>query len=395
MRQPEVSARRLSAIHVVAGLAPAHGGPSYSVPRLCEALASADVRTTLLSVAAAGGAASEASDRGYRECSSAWDYAQTPLLRSLRRSSGLARALRAGGADIIHNHGLWLMPNVEAGWAAARAAAPLVVSPRGMLAPAALAFSRRRKQAFWALLQSGVVRRSACLHATSESEYREIRAFGLVNPVAIIPNGIDLPAPPVSRARPGGGRTVLSLGRIHPKKGLDQLLYAWADVEPRHPGWRLRVVGPREDGHADELGALAASLGLARVTIDGPLYGDAKWAAYHAADLFVLPSRNENFGVAAAEALAAGTPVVATRGAPWNGLETEACGWWVEPGREALAAALGDAMALPRETLTGMGERGRVWMERDFSWDRVARDMLGVYEWLAGRAGRPATVRLD
>src|SRR5207302_10654584 len=123
------------------------------------------------------------------------DSARVPVLRGLRRSSGLSKALEraAPATDVIHNHGLWLMPNVAAGWAAARARRPLVVSPRGMLAPAALAFSALKKRAFWRLLQGPAVRQAACLHATSEQEYQEIRAFGLANPVAIIPNGIDLP----------------------------------------------------------------------------------------------------------------------------------------------------------------------------------------------------------
>jgi glycosyltransferase involved in cell wall biosynthesis len=388
---------RLRAVHVVAGLDVAHGGPSYSVPRLCEALAAASMETTLLAVAGADGGERDTSDTGYRERRFAWDYARLPLLRGLRRSSGLSAALHraAGSAGVIHSHGLWLMPNVEAGRAAARARTPLVVSPRGMLAPAALAFSPLKKRAFWHLLQGPAISAAACLHATSEEEYGEIRDFGLAQPVAIIPNGIDLPAPDgEAAAAAGAGRTVLSLGRIHPKKNQGALLRAWAELEPGHPAWRLRIVGPGEAGHDGELRALAARLGLTRVSIEAPVYGDAKFAIYRTADVFVLPTLNENFGLTVAEALASGTPVISTKGAPWRGLATEGCGWWIEHGEGPLATALARAMAMPRDALKAMGAKGRLWMERDFSWDRVAGDTVALYRWLAGAADMPATVRL-
>jgi glycosyltransferase involved in cell wall biosynthesis len=386
------------AIHVVAGLEAADGGPSYSIPRLCQALAAAGTRTTLLSVAGAGEGSRETAQDNYSDRRFPWDYANAPILRELRCSSGLGRALReaAAAGDIVHNHGLWLMPNVQSGRAAVRAGKPFVVSPRGMLAPAALVFSRLKKRAFWRLLQAPVVRRAVCLHATSEAEYREIRAFGLRNPVAVIPNGIDLPEQPATR---GSGddreRIVLSLGRIHPKKGLDRLLHAWARLEPVHPSWRLRIVGPSEDRYADALRALALSLGLARASVEGPLYAGAKQAAYAAADLFVLPSLNENFGLTVAEALSAGIPVVASKGTPWSGLDAERCGWWVEDSTDALAAALTRAMAMPCEVLQAMGRRGQAWMAREFSWNRVARDMTHVYGWLARGGPRPDAVRLD
>jgi glycosyltransferase involved in cell wall biosynthesis len=287
------------------------------------------------------------------------------------------------------------MPNVDAGRAALRAGKPLIVAPRGMLAPAALAFSHTKKRIFWALLQGEVVRRASCIHATSEQEYDEIREFGLKNPIAIIPNGIDVPElDSHSTAATGCGRIVLSLGRIHPKKGLDRLVRAWACVESAHPEWRLRIVGPDELGHAGELTRLAAELKTQRVSIEASVAGDPKTVVYREADFFVLPSLNENFAITVAEALAAGTPVIATKGAPWHGLAREGCGWWIDHGVESLSAALANAMVMTREALQAMGAKGRAWMARDFSWDRVARDMLEVYRWLALRGELPSTVRL-
>jgi glycosyltransferase involved in cell wall biosynthesis len=196
-------------------------------------------------------------------------------------------------------------------------------------------------------------------------------------------------------AAPAVERVVLSLGRIHPKKGLGRLVHAWSKVEAGYPGWRLKIAGPPELGHDNELRALAVSLGLTRISIEGPIYGEARTAAYQDADVFALPTLNENFGLTVAEALAAGTPVISTKGAPWRGLEAEGCGWWVEQGVEPVAAALAQAMAFPREGLKAMGVRGRAWMARDFSWDRVARDMLDVYRWLVEGGKPPPSIRLD
>jgi glycosyltransferase involved in cell wall biosynthesis len=388
--------QRLVVAQVVAGLDPTHGGPSYSVPRLCAALGDAGAEVTLFSVAGKGQGASDGNGPGYRDRSFRWDFASAPLLRELRLSSGLAAALRSdiSGVQVLHNHGLWLIPNVESGWAARSSETPYVVSPRGMLASAALAFSNFKKRAFWTCLQGAVLRRASCLHVTSDAEYHDVRAFGLTNPVAIIPNGIDVPEPVVLPHEPSGRRTILSLGRIHPKKGLERLVRAWATIERDHPACWLRIAGPPEDGHDAMLRALGESLGVARLSIEPPIYGEQRTAAYRDADLFVLPTLNENFGVTVAEALAAGTPVVATDGAPWPALEPEGCGWWIAQGVEPLAAILDRALAMPRERLKAMGAKGRDWMIRDFSWDRVAREMMATYRWLIDRGDPPASVRL-
>lgn len=393
-----MSARPRSArvLHVIAGLEARHGGPSYSVPRLCAALAALQVDTTLATVAEAGAAPSAMARDGYREIREGWDMARAPLFGKLRLSTGLTRALEAvvPSVDVVHNHGLWLMPNVAAARVARRAAKPFVLSPRGMLAPEALAFSRRTKQVFWRLLQGPALGDLACLHVTSLQERDETRAFGLTAPVAVIPNGVDLPelrgARPVPR---DGRREVLYIGRLHPKKSIDMLIEAWARLAPeRRQGWRLRIVGPSEGGYGGALRNLAAARALTEVVIEPPIYGPAKFDAYRQADLFVLATRNENFGLTVAEALASETPAISTRGAPWEGLETERCGWWPTYGIEPLAAALDVALMLPASELRAMGARGRAWIARDFSWRAAAERLIGVYAWLRNGGEPPAAI---
>jgi glycosyltransferase involved in cell wall biosynthesis len=233
------------------------------------------------------------------------------------------------------------------------------------------------------------MRRASLLHATSEQEYRDIRAFGLRQPVVIVPNGIDLPAPVKRRERPSHLRTLLYLGRIHPIKGIEILLRAWQPLAARHPDWQLRIVGPDSDSHQASLERLARQLGLDRITFAGPRFGADKQTEYAAADLYVLPSFTENFGMTVAEALAQGTPVVTTTGTPWAALREHGCGWMVTPDVDGLVSALDEALSQEPARLAEMGERGRAWMEHEFSWQRVATDFERAYRWLISGGTAP------
>ena len=380
-------------VQVVASVADEAAGPSYSVSRLCSSLAKKGAHVELQTV---GPRQASARD-GYRHETWEQDCSRLPILSRLYLSRGLHSALQASSsaADVLHGHGLWLMPNVYPGWVARRAGKPLVISPRGMLGGAALQFSRVPKQIFWRGLQASAVRGAKCLHATSQQEHDEIREFGLRNPIAIIPNGIDIPAyDPVPKANPGL-KTVLYLGRLHPKKGIDQLIAAWASVEERHPGWQLEIVGPLTGSYPNELRKMMVEADIKRARLAGPLYGADKAKAYQRSDLFVLPTLNENFGNTIAESLSVGVPVITTKGAPWQGLEARKCGWWIDHGVTPLASALDQAMSLDSDRLAEMGRAGHLWMESDFSWESVASSMLSVYRWLSGKGDRPSCVVLS
>jgi glycosyltransferase involved in cell wall biosynthesis len=379
----------LRVVQVAAGLDEPGAGPSLSVRSLAAGLQDGGAEVELHCVRDWRG--EPRPGPGPEPIRHRQDFATVPVLKALCLSGDLRRALNqaAAQADILHAHGLWLMPNVYPAWACRRAGKPFVLSPRGMLGEAALAFSAGRKRAFWRLLQASALADAACLHATAETERDEIRAMGLGNPVAVIPNGVDVPPPAPGSARE---RAVITLGRIHPKKGLSNLVQAWAAIEPRFPDWRLRIVGPDENGHADQLRAQAAEAGLRRVSIEPALYDEAKTAALQVASLFVLPTLNENFALTVAEALAAGTPVIATKGAPWAGLASRGAGWWIDIGPEPLIAALTEAMSAPPERLAAMGAAGRTWMSESFSWTSVAGEMRAVYDWLAGEGQPPASV---
>ena len=375
--------RVIKSVHVVPHIDQEAAGPSYSVPRLCESLAARGHEVELSCLAARGEIPRVALDL----------HAQWPILGRFAISPSLARALRdkAGRVDIVHNHSLWSMVNVAAGWVVPGKRAKLVTSPRGTLSPWALSRSKWVKRFLWPL-QRRALARADLLHATSEVEYGEIRAQGFTAPVAVVPNGIDLPILP-EQVRTTDVRTLLFLGRLHPTKCVDRLLHAWQTLQHQHPEWRLVVAGRGEPAHVRDLKNLAATLNLHRVSFPGPLYGADKAEAYFDAELFVLPSHSENFGMVVAEALAHACPAVVSRGAPWSGLEIEGCGWWVEHDVAHLTQALAAAMSLPAEQLASMGGRGRAWVERDFGWDSVAQRMDAAYRWLVSDGELPAWVR--
>ncbi|MBN8716009.1 glycosyltransferase [Thermomonas sp.] len=369
-------------LHVVPHISAEASGPSYSVPRLCQALAEEGHAVRLSCLGAGRPVPGVQLDV----------HPQWPVARRFAISPAHARALAhaADEVDIVHNHSLWSMVNVAAGWVVPGKRARLVVSPRGTLSSWALGHSRWRKRLLWPL-QRRVLAQADLLHATSEEEYREIRALGFNAPVAIVPNGIDVPE--LLRPEPvRGTRTLLFLSRLHPKKGIDRLLDAWAALEGEFPEWQLVIAGKGEPAHEAEVKAQAARLGLQRVRFPGPLYGQDKAAAYRAADLFVLPTHSENFGMVVAEALAHGCPAIVSKGAPWSGLEQEGCGWWIEHDVPTLQASLARAMALPVEALRAMGLRGREWMLREYGWASVARRLSACYRWMLEGGDVPAWV---
>ena len=310
----------------------------------------------------------------------------------VRRGSDEARRFRqaVGDAapDLVHDHGLWLPTNHAAALAARRQRVPYVVSARGMLEPWARRHRRLKKALAWWAYQRRDLASAAVLHATAASEAENLRELGLRAPIAVIPNGVEVPETPADLAGLSGrARRALFLSRVHPKKGLPLLLDAWAEVRPA--GWELVVVGPDEGGHRAELAAQAARLEIAEVRFEEAVPDAAKWDLYRGADLFVLPTHSENFGVVVAEALAAGVPALTTVGAPWRELRDHECGWWTEVGVRPIAEALRDATSRSDAERAAMGARGRALVAERYGWDGIAAQMRDVYEWALGQRPSP------
>jgi glycosyltransferase involved in cell wall biosynthesis len=381
-------------LHVVAGLSPAGGGLSELVPRFATEAARQGHDVTIATVAAPGDtlstAAEAAADAGVR----IMRFAPSPP-RAVYCSWTMARGMGdlAAAADIVHVHSQWTFPV----WCGARAALvagrPLVMSPQGAFDPVRLAHSAWKKAAV-AGIDRSLVQRATVIHAASAAEEQWIRTFaagrggrGRVPPVWRIPMGVDMPATTARPPRPDGRpRTVLAIGRLHPLKGLDLLVAAWGEVarSTAAAGWNLVIAGPDEQGSRAMLEEAIREEAIPRVTLAGPVHGEAKARMLADADLFVVPSRSENFGLVVPEALAAGLPVIATRGAPWSEIDG-VCGWWVEVGVSPIAAALTDAIRRSDAERVALGERGRELVKRTYRWDVVGREMTALYAACTGR----------
>jgi glycosyltransferase involved in cell wall biosynthesis len=242
--------------------------------------------------------------------------------------------------------------------------------------------------------QGAILRSASLFVATATKEMESIRKLNLNQPVAVIPNGVDIV--PLHRCNDSQKeiKQLLFLSRIHPIKGLHDLVEAWALV--RQSGWKITIAGGDECGYREKVEDLIRDKGLeADFEFLGYVEGKQKQACFNDADVFILPTYSENFGIAIAEALANGLPVITTTGAPWEDLVKYRCGWWVPPGVQGISSALVEMLKCDLETLREMGKRGRQLVLDQFSWNTIGIAALEVSKWSLNQSRpRPGCVHL-
>ena len=371
---------------------------------------------------------------------------------ALGRSGQLRARLLAEPADLLYRSGLWKWPSRYALEWSRQHDKPEIVATHGMLDPWAVKNSAWKKRLALLLYEREHLGRAACIRALCEAEARAIRAFGLKNPIAIIPNGIDLPAipnaenpkvesknefqlslaremaPPISSgsvsAFAGGRKTLLYLGRIHPKKGLVNLIRAWDSNRKSQIGgpssvvsgpsseWTLAIAGWDQGGHEAELKRLCDELGIAwqdvrgqksdfsvsafqrfSVLFLGPQFGEDKATCYRNCDAFILPSFSEGLPMVILEAWAYGKPVLMTPECNLpEGFAANAA-FRIETNVESIAQGLRELFETPSAERQALGDNGRRLVAEKFAWPKIAAEMRSVYEWVLGSGPKPGCVQ--
>jgi glycosyltransferase involved in cell wall biosynthesis len=328
----------------------------------------------------------------------------TPLPpRAFGYAPALVGLLDRSGLDVIHVHGLWMYSSLASMRWNSRSRRPRIVSPHGMLDPWAMRHSAWKKRLANALYERAHLAGAACLHALNEAEMRAFRGAGLTNPVCVIPNGIDLPdcrpsSAPAWADRIGDRRVLLFLGRLHPKKGLVNLIRACTRVQRQSAArdWALVIAGWDQGEHERELRNLVEELSLERfVHFVGPQFHEAKAASYALAEAFILPSFSEGLPMTVLEAWSYGLPVLMTEACNLPEGISAGAALPIEPHPAGIAQGLSDLFAMSDAERSKMGARARSLAVERFSWPSIALQMKEVYEWVGGLRAIPSTVTLD
>ena len=400
MVEKEAEARKATSVwlQVASHLDPRFGGLSTAVPALAASAESAGPHLAPLAVFC--GPTEDISHIAARQ------------LHAFRFPHGRGRWMRekalqdqlrdlVESADGVHIHGVWAEYCSIAAHLSRAAGKPYLVAAHGMLESWALQQKRLRKTLYSALIERPNLREASCLQALTAAEIDDYRRYGLTNPVAVIPNGVDVPdavtpdifleAFPQLRGR----KLALFLGRLSRKKGLDILCRAWARIHCDFPEARLVIAGPDSDGTGPAAEALVGRLNLREsIVFTGMLAHGMKWSALAAAHLFVLPSYSEGFSAAVLEALGMGLPVAVSRQCNFPEVSSRRCGLVIEPEARQVEEALGVLLAADASEMESLRTNARALVASRYTWSAVGRMLSEVYEWILG--GRlPANVELS
>lgn len=317
---------------------------------------------------------------------------------SLGLSPALHRHLNdlADDGSVIHLQGLWKLTSYATLCASRSASAPTIISPRGMLDTWALAQSATQKRLAGMLYENRNLRNAACIHALCDAELHQIRTFGLQNPVAVVPNGVDIPdldttevdtpVPEIWRDR----KRCLFMSRLHAKKGLLPLVDAIAQCKAELDDWVFIIAGPDNGGHRAEVEARIHERQVDDlVHFIGPVYGDAKDAWLRNVDAYILPSYSEGLPMAVLEAFAYALPAIITPECNLPPDETHDTAIMVNPAPDSIAEGLMRLTRMEQSERKALGQRGRALVIGRYTWENIAREMIAVYHWMINAGPRP------
>jgi len=294
--------------------------------------------------------------------------------------------------DIFHTNGLWMFPNVMPLKIASGIGKKCIISPRGTTSQQALKYSRIKKFFFYIFFQKNILKKADLIHVTSKNELQDVRKLGLHQPVAIIPNGIDIPK--IKYKKNLKCFKLIYLGRIHPKKGIENAIIAWSSVENLFPNWFFEIAGLGDKRYENKIKKLINKTGSRSIKFVGPKYGEDKIKFIQTSDVLIMPSYNENFGMVAAEALSNQTPVICGINTPWERVKEIGCGWHIHNDSKNLEKTFLKVFKMSKEDLFIKGQLGRTWMQKEYSWGKIGKKMLLTYEWLISKSNKPKWINL-
>lgn len=366
------------------------GGPARSVPILAKGLSTIGVNVYLLSF--------KTDDMNL----ALFEGTNVNVSFIPKQCSGkkLRHYLIKNKIDLVHCQGVWRFIYNKICREAKRLGVPYIMTPRGALEPWCYNtywWKHFKKTLAMALYQKTDLQESAMLLATSKMEADNLRRLGLVRPIAVIPNGIIMDDYPcrgldcMNRIK----KQVLFLSRIHPKKGIEILLDSWKQMVKSYPDWKLLIVGNGDANYINGLNEKIINDDLDNnVSILPPAFGKDKYNLYVDSSVFVLPTYSENFGMVIAEALSCGLPVITTTGTPWESINEEKAGWWIDMSKESLTETLAKAMGTQPEALYEMGQRGARMVRESYDYIQVSKKMELTYKWILKRGNVPDFVIL-
>jgi glycosyltransferase involved in cell wall biosynthesis len=295
--------------------------------------------------------------------------------------------------DIVHINCCWIPLCAYTQKWAQQLNYKTILTPHGMLEPWIMQRHHwTRKVPALCLYQKKAVQTADYIHTTVESEKMNLLKLGYNNKIAVIPYIIEMNI--VLKSSWKKTKIILYLSRIHPKKGIELLIDAVVEIKDAIDGYKIIIAGEGDDSYIQSLKNRIQKQNV-EIFFDfiGGVYNDEKWILFQQSDFFILPTYSENFGIVIAEALASGTPVITTKGAPWQELNTHHCGWWIDNDVDTIAKTLKEAIALSEEEYRQMGIRGRELMENNYSIEIVTAKMKQLYQWLIMKQGeRPEFV---
>lgn len=366
-------------LHIVPSMLAKGGGPSASVPMTAVAQMKTGARVSIafrdcgeLSEHAKNAQAEGVTLYAFKSKVRPWN----PLGFSWRYFRDLEKI--AAEHDVVITHANWLFFVWWGAYVAHKLGKPYYMMPRGSFAPERLKISAWKKKLV-GVFDKWAVRHCTAVWGTAQQEAEDAKLYVPGVKTEVFPIGLNLKNYEVKyRARgeaEGERRTLLFFSRISYVKGLDMLAEAWSRIAPKN--WKLLIVGPDDRGYTEEIKKIYAEKCAAEsYEFRGPCYGEEKKRLLVSADAFILPTRNENWGIAVAEGMASGLPTICTKGAPWECLNTHDAGWWCEASVEGIEGALRELIASDEATLTRKGANARKWVEENLNWDIIGKKML-------------------